>query len=71
MLRLLIACDANQETGVIKAILSLTLHNFYKFIEEVDYGNSLQYLAIFLFAEILKFNLNRPFTLLKWIKPFV
>lgn len=60
MLRLLITCDANQETGVIEAILSLTLHNFYKFIEEVDYGNSLQYLAIFFICRDSKIQSKSP-----------
>lgn len=60
MLRLLITCDANQETGVIEAILSLTIHNFYKFIEEVDYGNSLQYLAIFFICRDSKIQSKSP-----------
>lgn len=60
MLRLLITCDANQETGVIEAILSLTVHNFYKFIEEVDYGNSLQYLAIFFICRDSKIQSKLP-----------
>lgn len=47
MFRLLITCDTNQETGIRDAILSLTANNFYNFIEEVNYGNTLQHLAIF------------------------
>ncbi|MFD1437928.1 hypothetical protein [Acinetobacter terrae] len=46
MFRLLVTSDSNSETGVADANLSLTANGFYKFIEEQDYGNTLNSLVI-------------------------
>ena len=47
MFRLLISSDSNIETGVGHASLALATTNFYKYIENQNYGTTLSRIAVF------------------------
>lgn len=59
MIRFLITGDANIETGVGEATLLMTGSDFYKFIENQDYGLSLKGLCVIFMCRVPELNFKQ------------